>query len=112
MYSLKLLSELGLVAEVGLLVLVWVVLLCVLALDVVLIVHSLGALVSTLLGLVGIVLVHALGLGPAEVVSVWLPQARVRLNLQLVNLTTHKAHEELFGKLMGNHLACECLISS
>jgi hypothetical protein len=60
---LSLRSEAGSVVEVGLSVLVWVVLLCTLSLDVVLIIHPLGAGMSTLLSLVGVVLVHALGLG-------------------------------------------------
>ena len=60
---LSLRSEAGSVVEVGLSVLVWIVLLCTLSLDVVLIIHPLGARMSTLLSLVGVVLVHALGLG-------------------------------------------------
>ena len=60
---LNLRSEAGSVVEVGLSVLVWIVLLCTLSLDVVLIIHPLGARMSTLLSLVGVVLVHALGLG-------------------------------------------------
>lgn len=66
---LSLRADPSLVSEVGLLVLVWVVLLCALALDVVLIVHSLRTLVGVLLGFVGVVLVHSLGLGAARGVS-------------------------------------------
>lgn len=67
--QLSLRAHVSLVSEVGLLVLVWVVLLCALALDVVLIVHSLCTLVGVLLGFVGVVLVHSLGLGAARGVS-------------------------------------------
>jgi hypothetical protein len=66
---LSLRADPSLVSEVGLLVLVWVVLPCALALNVVIIVHSLRTLVGVLLGFVGVVLVHSLGLGAARCVS-------------------------------------------
>ena len=108
---LSLHSEPRSVVEVGLSVLVWVVLLRVLSLDVVLIVHPLGARMSTLLGLVGIVLVHALGLGSENHQYVLL-QPELHLNSQLINLSTDEASEKLLGELVGNCLACGCLVSA
>jgi hypothetical protein len=107
---LSLRSEPDSVVEVGLLVLVWVVLSCTLSLDVVLIIHPLGAGMSTLLGLVGVVLVHAFSLGAENYQYVPL-QPEIHLNLQLINFSTDEASQKLLGELVGNCLACGYLVS-
>lgn len=67
---------------------VGVVLACTLILDIMLVVHILGDLLSMATSLDSVVLIHSLGLS------------------KLVDLTTHKASEEFLGELVRDRFAC------
>jgi hypothetical protein len=73
------------------LVLVGIILICPLVLDIVLIVHVLGDLLSMTASLDGIVLIHSLRL------------------CKLVYLATNEASEKFLGELVGDGLACTML---